>query len=438
MRGAFFNPPPEGEGDQPQAGGGVVSPSYIARGQYPSTASRSPSPSGGGLVLALMLLAGCATTQTEAPPRKTHRDFLVLDTHLDTPLHFGRPGWSFAGHHDPATDLVQVDLERMDAGALDGGFFAIYTEQGPLTAKGYADALAYARGRSDLIDRTLAALPDRIDFAMTAADARRIDRAGLRVAFKSMENSYPLGEDLSLLKEFHDRGVRLAGPVHGANNQFADSSGDTPKWNGLSPLGRTWVKEMNRLGMVIDASHASDAAFDQMLELSKSPLLLSHSSGRWAFDHPRNLDDARIRKLAAKGGAICVSTIFLSNMNMGPERAALFSKYEHIADLSPEEQADLARRWRALDATQPIWAADFERYMAMVLHVIEVAGVDHVCFGADWDGGGGLPGIEDISALPKITERLRAAGYSDADLAKMWGGNILRVVEAAERAASTN
>ncbi len=396
-----------------------------------------PSLSGRGIAgLALLLLAGCATTQA-GPAQKSHADFLTLDTHLDTPIHFARPGWSFAGHHDPATDLVQVDLERMDSGALDGGFFAIYTEQGPLTPRGYADALAFARRRSDLIDTTLAAFPNRIDFATTAADARRIDRAGLRIAFKSMENSYPLGEDLALLKEFHDRGVRLAGPVHGANNQFADSSGDTPKWNGLSPLGRTWVKEMNRLGMVIDASHASDAAFDQMLELSKTPLLLSHSSGRQAFDHPRNLDDARIRKLAAKGGAICVSTIFLSNMNLGPERAALFTQYEHIADLNPDQQADLTRRWRALDATQPMWSADFERYMAMVLHVIEVAGVDHVCFGADWDGGGGLAGIEDISALPKVTERLRAAGYSDADLAKMWGGNILRIVEAARTQATS-
>jgi membrane dipeptidase len=385
-------------------------------------------------ILAALFLSGGAAS-LEAPPRKSHADFLTLDTHLDTPIHFGRPGWSFAGHHDPATDLVQVDMERMEAGALDGGFFAIYTEQGPLTAKGYADALAFARKRSDLIDATLARFPTRIGRALTAEDARRLDREGKLIAFKSMENSYELGEDPSLLKEFHDRGVRLAGPVHGANNQFADSSGDTPKWNGLSPLGRKWVEEMNRLGMVIDASHASDAAFDQMLELSRTPLLLSHSSGRWAFDHPRNLDDARIRKLAAKGGAICVSTIFLSNMNLTPKRAALFARYERIAELSPGEQADLARRWRALDATEPMWNADFERYMAMVLHVIEVAGVDHVCFGADWDGGGGLPGIEDISALPKVTERLRQAGYSDDDLAKMWGGNILRILNQTQKSA---
>lgn len=382
------------------------------------------------LPLIALLLAGCVTTQAESA-RKSHADFLVLDTHLDTPLHFARPGWSFAGHHDPATDLVQVDMERMEAGDLDGGFFAIYTEQGPLTPKGYADALAYARGRSDLIDATLAKFPDRIGRALTPADARRLDAAGKLIAFKSMENSYELGEDLSLLKEFHDRGVRLAGPVHGANNQFADSSGDTPKWNGLSPLGRQWVKEMNRLGMVIDASHSSDSTFDQLLDLSRTPLLLSHSSGRWAFDHPRNLDDDRIRKLAAKGGAICVSTIFLLNMNMGAERAALFTRYEHIADLSPGEQAELTRKWRALDKTQPMWGADFERYMAMVLHVIEVAGVDHVCFGADWDGGGGVPGFEDIDALPKVTARLQQAGYSAKDIEKMWSGNVLRLVRIA-------
>lgn len=392
------------------------------------------------LVFLALLLSGCVTApQTGPAAPRAHKDFLVLDTHLDTPLHFARPGWSFAGHHDPATDLVQVDMERMEAGVLDGGFFAIYTEQGPLTPKGYADALAYARGRSDLIDSTLAKFPDKIGPALTPGDALRLNRDGKLVAFKSMENSYELGEDLSLLKEFHDRGVRLAGPVHGANNQFADSSGDKPRWNGLSPLGRKWVAEMNRLGMVIDASHASDDTFDQMLELSKTPLLLSHSSGRWAFDHPRNLDDERIRKLAAKGGAICVSTIFLANMNMTPERAALFARYEHISDLSPEEQVELVRKWRELDKTQPIWGkADFERYMEMVLHVIKVAGVDHVCFGADWDGGGGLPGIDDISMLPNVTARLRAAGYSDADLDRMWSGNILRVVGEAQRYAAVS
>jgi membrane dipeptidase len=382
------------------------------------------------ILLAATALAGCATTASDHSPKALHKSFLVLDTHLDTPMHFEREGWDFGARHTLADDLAQLDIPRMQDGALDGGFFAIYTEQGPLTAKGYADALAFARGRSELIDRTIAAHADAIGPALTAADARRLDKAGKLIAFKSMENSYPLGEDLSLLAEFYRRGVRLASPVHSKNNQFADSATDAPRWGGLSPLGREWVREMNRLGVVIDASHASDAAFDQLLELSTSPILLSHSSLRSANDHPRNLDEGRLRKLASKGGAMCVSTIFLSDMNMSPERTELFAKYENAKTLSPAEQADLVRRWRELDTREQVWAADFETYMKMVLRAIEVAGVDHICFGADWDGGGGLRGIEDISALPKVTERLKAAGYSDADLAKMWGGNVLRILEA--------
>ena len=379
------------------------------------------------LLLPALLLASAATA-APAP----HSRFLTLDTHLDTGMSFARPGWDFATRHNYANDIAQLDIPRMQDGALDGGFFAIYTEQGPLTAQGYADALAFARGRSDLIDRTIAANGKAIAPALTAADARRLDKAGKLIAFKSMENSYPLGEDLSLLAEFHRRGVRLASPVHSANNQFADSATDTAKWGGLSPLGKQWVKEMNRLGIAIDASHASDAAFDQMLALSTRPILLSHSSLRSTFDHPRNLDEGRLKQLAAKGGAMCISTIFMSTMNMTPARAEVFGQYEHSDKLTPAEQAEMVRKWRALDKTEPMWAADFEAYMTMVLRAIKVAGVDHICFGADWDGGGGLAGYEDISALPKVTERLRAAGYSDADLAKMWGGNVLRIVSAAQ------
>lgn len=385
------------------------------------------------ILLTATALTACSTGGDQpkaAPEAPLHSRMLVLDTHLDTPLHFERTGWSFADRHALADDMAQLDIPRMKDGNLDGGFFAIYTEQGPLTAKGYADALAFARARSALIDRTIAKYPDAIAPARTAADAVRLNKEGKLIAFKSMENSYPLGEDLSLLQEFYDKGLRLAGPVHSKDNQFADSATGEGRWKGLSPLGKQWVAEMNRLGIVIDASHSSDAAFDQMLELSKYPILLSHSSLRSAYDHPRNLDEGRLKALAAKGGAMCISTIFMSEMKMSAARGELFGKYERIGSLSPAEQADLNRQWRELDKTEALWAADFEDYMTMVLRAIEVGGVDHICFGADWDGGGGLPGIEDISALPKVTERLQAAGYSDADIEKMWSGNILRVLAA--------
>lgn len=385
------------------------------------------------LAVACVALAACAT----APPAAIdlQRRLLTLDTHLDTPMHFGRAGWSFGDRHTYADDLVQVDLGRMDAGNLDGGFFVIYTASGPLTPEGYAQALAFARGRTELILATLATFPQRIALATRADDAARLDAAGKRFAYLSMENSYPLGEDLSRLAEFHARGVRLAGPVHTKTNQFADSATDTPRWNGLSPLGRDWVREMNRLGLVIDASHASDAAFDQMLELSRTPILLSHSGSRTIWNHPRNLDDARIRKLAAAGGVISATTVYLAEMNLVPERAALFEKLERIASLSPAEQATLIADTRALDATQPMWDRDIDGFMKSLLHLIEVAGVDHVAFGGDWDGGGGLRHLEDIDALPDVTARLRAAGYSEADLQKLWSGNVLRLLRQAEAAA---
>ena len=384
------------------------------------------------ILLSATALTACSTgsDKPKAPETPLHSRMLVLDTHLDTPLHFERAGWSFADRHTLADDMVQLDIPRMKDGHLDGGFFVIYTEQGPLTAKGYADALAFARKRSDLIDSTLAKYPDAIAPARTAADAERLTREGKLVAFKSMENSYPLGEEIALLEEFYSRGLRMAGPVHSRTNQFADSATGEARWKGLSPLGKQWVADMNRLGIVIDASHSSDAAFDQMLELSKYPIILSHSSLRSAYDHPRNLDEARLKALAAKGGAMCISTIFMSEMNMTPARAELFGQYERIGTMTAAEQAELNRKWRELDKSEALWAADFEDYMKMVLRAIEVAGPDHICFGADWDGGGGLKGIEDITALPKVTARLKEAGYSDADIEKMWSGNALRILAA--------
>lgn len=382
------------------------------------------------LLLTVSLVAACtapAPRTTQAVP-KSHAEMLVLDTHLDTALHLERPGWSFADRHNLADDLAQLDIPRMRDGNLDGGFFTIYTEQGPLTEAGFAAALAHARRRSALIDKMVADNQGVMGFARKAADARQLNAAGKLIALKSIENSYPLGTDLALLQEFYNQGVRMAGPVHSANNQLADSATDKPLWNGLSPLGRQWVQEMNRLGMVIDASHASDATFDQLLELSKFPIILSHSSLRSAHDHPRNLDEARLKKLAQHGGAMCVSTIFLSDMNLTPARAKLFSQYEHMENMSPQAQTDLALAWRKLDQTELMWAADFETYMTMVLRAIAIAGPDHVCFGADWDGGGGLPSIADITALPEVTARLRKAGYSDADIEKMWSGNVLRIL----------
>lgn len=389
------------------------------------------------LLLPLILAAPAFAADDVSPAdRLLHEQMLVLDTHLDTPVHFERDGWNFADWHDYDWDGTQTDLPRMAAGGLDGGFFVIYTGQKELTPEGYAKARDAALLRAVAIQTVVARNPDRLAFATTAADAERIHKAGKRIVYQSIENSYPLGEDLSLLSTFYKLGVRMAGPVHSKNNQFADSTTDKPRWNGLSPLGRKWVAEMNRLGMVIDGSHSSDATFDQLLALSKTPIILSHSGPKAMFDHPRNIDDERMRKLARAGGVMQLNTLFLVSHDTSPERDALQARQEKWLDLSPEEQRQLVADKAALDAKQPYTSADFELFMKSLNHAIEVMGIDHVGLGADWDGGGGLQGLTDVSALPRITARLRAKGYSEADIEKMWSGNVLRLLAEAERFAA--
>ncbi|WP_066716780.1 dipeptidase [Sphingomonas pituitosa] len=382
-------------------------------------------------ILALPLLLAIAPVEDVTPAdRLAHEQMLVLDTHLDTPELFEHPGWDFSRWHDRAFDGSQVDIPRMEQGGLDGGFFVIYTPQGPLTREGYAAARNAALTRATWIQRVVAAHADKLELATTPDDARRIAASGRRSVFQSIENSYPLGEDLGLLAHFHDLGVRLAGPVHFRNNQFADSATDTPRWHGFSPLGRQWVVEMNRLGMVIDVSHASDAVFDQALALSKTPILASHSGPRAIFDHPRNLDDARMRKLAAAGGVLQINSVYLAPSASVPGGEALGERQRRWWVLPPAEQRRLIADIAALGPREG--TADFELFARSLLHAIRVMGVDHVGIGADWDGGGGVRGMEDITALPRITARLRREGFSDADIEKIWSGNALRVLKAAE------
>lgn len=387
--------------------------------------------------LSLLLLATSASAHdpVSSADRLAHEQMLVLDTHLDTPTHFERPGWDFDSWHEYAWDQTQNDIPRMEAGGLDGGFFVIYTAQGPLTAEGFAEARNTALLRAAAIQRVVHQNGDKLEFATTAADAARIHASGKRIVYQSIENSYPLGADLSLLRTFYRMGVRMAGPVHGRNNQFADSTTDTPRWNGLSPLGRQWLAEVNRLGMVVDGSHSSDATFDQLLALSKTPIILSHSGPKAIHDHPRNIDDERMRRLARAGGVMQMNSLFLAHETRSEERAAIRARQAKWLDLTPEERRQLVAEKTALDARQPFSAADFETFMKSMLHAVRVMGVDHVGLGADWDGGGGLPGMEDVSQLPKITARLRKEGYSDRDIEKIWSGNVLRLLRQAEEFA---
>jgi membrane dipeptidase len=389
-------------------------------------------------LLAAPLLASPLSAQPAVSPgdRQVHEEMLVIDTHLDIAMRFDSGEWDFAERHWFEWDGSQVDLPRMIEGGLDGGFFVIYTAQGELTPAAYADARTAALVRAAAIRRVIGENRDRMGLALTADDAERLHREGKRIAFISIENSWPLGEDLSLLQTFHRLGVRMAGPVHSRNNQLADSTTDTPRWNGLSPLGRQWVAEMNRLGMLIDGSHSSDAVFDQLIELSRVPIVLSHSGPRAIYDHRRNLDDARMRRLARAGGVMFMNTIFLAPDDRSPERSAIGDRQENWHALNPAERRRLLADKAALDAQRPFTTATFDMFMRSMLHAIAVMGVDHVGLGADWDGGGGVQGMEDIRFLPRISERLRLEGFSDRDIAKIMGGNLLRVMRQAQAFAA--
>ncbi|WP_334180479.1 dipeptidase [Pseudoxanthomonas sp.] len=394
-------------------------------------------------VLAMICSDGAAASES-VDARRVHEDAIVLDTHLDTPANFRRPGWSIADNHQHEGDLSQVDFPRMKAGGLDGGFWVIYTAQGARDEAGKRAARDHGLDRLVSIREMLAANPGDIELALTAEDAERIARTGKRVSFISMENAAPLASDPSLLTAYYGLGLRMLGITHVRNNDFGDSSTDPagPEWKGLSPAGRALVAEANRLGIVLDASHASDAVFDQLLAISRAPIVLSHTSADALYDHPRNIDDARLRQLAAKGGVIHVNAYggYLINIPKIPEREAamdaLGEKYGPESTLSTDRVTAYLAERQVIEARYPVKRATFDDYMAHLLHILKVAGVDHVGIGADWDGGGGVAGMEDVSALPRITEALLAAGYTEQDVRKIWSGNLLRVIRQAQAMAS--
>jgi membrane dipeptidase len=384
-----------------------------------------------------------AMTPAMAGP-SLHQRLICLDTHLDTPASLARPGWDMMQRHSVDTDRTQVDYPRMVAGGLDGGFFAVYTPQGPLTDMGKLAARDAAMLRAVEIREMVAAHPHQFELATLAEDAARIAARNKIIVFQSIENSYPLGDDVSLLRVFYKFGVRMVGPVHFKVNQFGDSATDKPQWNGLSPKGKELAALANELGMVLDASHSSDDVFDQLIEISTPPIICSHSGCRAVHNHPRNLDDARIKKLAAKGGSIQINSYnnYLVDVPPNPERdkaeRELEGKLHNLEGMTPKEAAaamrDVAQGMKALDKQYPQPRADFETYMKHVTHALDLVGPDHVGVGADWDGGGGVAGMEDVTALPRITERLVKLGYTESQLAQFWGGNALRILKAAHDA----
>ena len=407
-------------------------------------------------VLALALVA-CSQQKASAPAEpapaeapktaaEIHDEMLVLDTHLDTPANFSKADFDIMADNPSVLGSVQVDLPKMNRGGLDGGFWVTFTPQGPMDPASYEAAKQAALTRNQEIHDMVAAHPESFELAYTSEDAARIAATGKKVVYMSIENSYPLGTDIGMVEEFYNRGVRMIGPVHFRDNQFADSSTDlgTNDYGGLSPLGEALVKEANRLGMILDGSHASDSTVDDMIELSTTPIILSHTGVKAVYDHPRNIDDDLMRKVADDGGVIQINAYgsYLEQLTPTPERqAALDEMQKEFEGISPatadaETRDRYIAKMEEIDAQFPAPRSTFEKFLEHMNHALEVVGPDHVGMGADWDGGGGVVGMEDVSFLPRVTEALLAEGYSEEDIQKIWSGNMLKLMKQVEDAAA--
>lgn len=413
-----------------------------------------------GAVLSVLLAAcasgGAATNQPalpEAPARTAaeefHHSIIVLDSHLDTPAYFHTPAYDFSRRGDFDIDGTHVDLPRMKEGGLDGGFWVIFTPQGPLDEASYLAARNMAVLRQMSIRELAAKYHGDVELAFTAADAERIAAAGKKIVFQSMENSYPFGTDVSMLETFYAGGLRMVAPVHFRNNQFADSATDVATLHGgLSPLGEELVREANRLGLILDGSHASDDTVRDMMALSTTPLVLSHSGPQGVYNHPRNLPDDLLIAIAEDGGVIQVNAFgaYLEALTPSPERQAaidaLQSRYgSDTSAMDDETRAAFREAMAEVNRQHPAPRSTFEKFMEHLLYMLDLVGPDHVGIGADWDGGGGVDGMKDVTDLPKVTSALLEAGYSEEDIAKVWSGNLLRLmaeVEAARTASITS
>jgi membrane dipeptidase len=370
-----------------------------------------------------------------------HERLFKIDTHIDTPTaSLPKAGWDFAAKHDFATDGTQCDLPRM-AGSIDAMVFAVYTTQAARTPAGFtlahAGAVRAFEHTHEVIRRNAAAC----GLALTAADGPRLKAEGRRAFYLSIENGYSLGLDGGHVAKFHALGLRMLGFTHMLNNDLADSSTDPrgAEWGGLSPFGREVAAECNRLGVVLDASHASDEALRDLLAISRAPVVLSHSGCRAVCDHPRNIGDELLRALAATGGVLQMNALPVAVVPAPADgrTAALAEFLLRLKDavLTPELQTTLGAEWHRLDTLYPNPPATLDDYVAHIVHGVEVAGIDHIGIGCDFDGGGGVAGLNEVSDYPNLTRALLARGFTETDLAKLWGGNTLRVMRACEQAA---
>ncbi len=397
-----------------------------------------------------------------AKARAIHAKVLSIDTHVDiSPANFNASGPNYT----QKLPRTQVDLVKMEEGGLGGAFLIVYVGQSTkLDSAGFASANAQALEKFDAVHRLTEQLaPTRSEIAYTAADARRIHKVGKRVIFIGVENGFPIGADITNVKKFYDRGGRYMSLAHNGHSQLSDSNtGERDGvWlhHGLSPLGKQVIAEMNRLGMMVDISHPSKESMMQTVALSKAPIIASHSAVRAICNHSRNLDDEQMAALKKNGGVMQV-VAFNSYVKCDPTRdvpreqaraaamEALRKEYGITATGRQEMQQAIqalpdAKRNEYLAKQEDITArrypsdppANVADFVNHIDYAVKKMGIDHVGISSDFDGGGGVDGFRDATQALAVTTELVKRGYSESDIAKIWGGNLLRVMEAVEAEA---
>ncbi len=365
--------------------------------------------------------------------RKLHFNAIVVDTHDDTPQRMlFEPDYDI-GKRDPKG---HIDIPRMRQGGLDAIFFSIYA---PTSLTG-PPVVKRSLALIDAVREAARKYPDHLLLATTADDVRRAHRQGKIAALMGMEGGHMMDTDLRTLRMYAALGVRYLTLAHSKGTGWAGSSGDSGKNDGLTDFGREVVRELNRLGVMVDISHVSDQTFYDALQASRAPLIASHSSCRAISDHPRNMSDAMIRALAAKGGVIQITYVdtFLSQELYDAEEAVREERRARLAEIEKkyadnearklEEQRNLRQEY---DSRMP--PVNWEKIVEHIDHAVKVGGVDHVGLGSDFDGATMPKGMEDVSQIPKITEALLRKGYAERDIRKILGENLLRVMGEVER-----
>ena len=403
--------------------------------------------------------------QLLAKAKDIHERVLTLDTHCDINVR------NFTDSINYNQDLeTQVTLPKMQEGGLDVAWFVVYTGQDSLTETGYAKAYDNAISKFDAIHNLVNKFaPDQIELATTSAEARDIASRGKKVAMIGIENGYPVGMDISNVEKFYNMGARYMSLSHNGHSQLCDSNtgeeDDVWLHNGLSDLGKEVIAEMNRLGMMIDVSHPSKEAIRQMVELSKAPIIASHSSARALCDHSRNLDDEQLQWMKENGGVIqTVAFQAYTNKEKNDARdekmkvlrkdiadslgVRWFDSFREVREAGMTEQEQMAwfqeftkARKMANDKAETMSdfpaAVNVSDFVDHIDYMVEKIGLKHVGISSDFDGGGGVDGWMDASETFNVTLELVRRGYTEEEIDQLWSGNLLRVLDECEAVAKS-